>query len=73
MGGWSESLVSSAGKSLLIGKFLQKNPEFATGNFQVSRALFSDLPRATFKFHGQLLAKFATGNFTCFTGIFLET
>ena len=69
-GGWSKSLVSSAGKSLLITKFVKKNPEFATGNFDVSRALFSDLPRATFKFHGQLLAKFATGNFACFTGNF---
>ena len=69
-GGWSKSLVSSAGKSLLITKFFKKNPEFATGNFDVSRALFSDLPRAIFKFHGQLLAKFATGNFACFTGNF---
>ena len=69
-GGWSKSLVSSAGKSLLITKFFKKNPEFATGNFDVSRELFSDLPRAIFKFHGQLLAKFATGNFACFTGNF---
>ena len=71
-GGWSKSLVSSAGKCLLI-TFLKKNPEFPTGNFDVSRALFSDLPRAIFKFHGELLAKFATGNFACFTGKILKS
>ena len=87
-GGWSKSLVFSAGKSLLITKFLKKNPEFATGNFDVSRALFSDLPRAIFKFHGQLWANLprailrvsrATfeilichGQFSSFTGTFLR-
>ena len=72
-GGWSKSLVSSAGKSLLITKFVKKNPEFATGNFDVSRALFSDLPRATLRVsRATFEILICHGQFSSFTGTFLR-
>ena len=53
-GGWSKSLVSSAGKSLLITKFLKKIP---------------NLPRAILTFHGHFFL-ICHGQFSSFTGNF---
>ena len=53
-GGWSKSLVSSAGKSLLITKFLKKIP---------------NLPRAILTFHGHFFL-ICHGQFSSFTDNF---
>ena len=53
-GGWSKSLVSSAGKSLLITKFFKKIP---------------NLPRAILTFHGHFFL-ICHGQLSSFTGNF---
>ena len=73
-GGWSKSLVSSAGKSLLITKFLKKNPEFATGNFSSFTGNFwPNLPRAILRVsRATFEILICHGQFSSFTGTFLR-